>query len=335
MKLAIVRQRFDASGSAERFVARSLPALERAGFEATLIAREAEGWGARRMLRVAPFHLGRLWEERSFAHAARQAWLREGFDLVQSHEPIPGCHVYRPEGEVAAHKETFEHPRLRAVLCQSNRMRDEIRRAFRVAPEKLHVVYNGVDLARFHPKERERLRGAARGDLGCRPRDTVLLLPGAASSVAVDAFAAANNDALWLVAVGAGASGQKESRRMRFVDARTDLRPLYAAADCLLLPHSREPFPDSVLEALAMGLPAIVGSASGAAEAIEPGVNGWLWEANDAASLARLLSVADAAVRSGGMEAAARASAERFGADATARQLVALYAGFASAPAES
>src|SRR3954462_4588798 len=84
MRLAIVRQRYNPYGGAERFVARALPALERAGVEATLISRSADGWGARRMLRVDPFHVGNLWRDWSFARAARVAWRREAFDVVQS-----------------------------------------------------------------------------------------------------------------------------------------------------------------------------------------------------------------------------------------------------------
>src|ERR671925_414395 len=95
LRLAIVRQRYTPYGGAERFISRALPALERAGADVTLIAREAEGWGARRVLRVNPFHVGKVWRDWSFARAARAAWRREGFDLVQSHERIPGCDVYR------------------------------------------------------------------------------------------------------------------------------------------------------------------------------------------------------------------------------------------------
>jgi UDP-glucose:(heptosyl)LPS alpha-1,3-glucosyltransferase len=318
VKLAIVRQRFDPSGSAERFIARSLPALERAGAQVTLITREEKGWGARRVLRVDPFHLGRRWGERSFAEAARNAWLREGFDLVQSHEPIPGCHVYRPEGEPQreALKETLEHPRLRAVLCSSKRQCDELRRAFRIAPEKLHLVYSGVDLEHFHPRERERLRGASRAELGCRPRDTVFLSAGTAAGPAVEAIS--RHEAFWLVVTGKAA---KAGERIRFVEDRPDRRPLYAAADCLVFPDQ-----DSVLEGLAMGVPAIVAARSGAAEAIEPGVSGWQCEPDDPAGLARLLAAADAAARSGTLEQAARASAERFGVEAMGRQVAALYA---------
>jgi UDP-glucose:(heptosyl)LPS alpha-1,3-glucosyltransferase len=81
-----------------------------------------------------------------------------------------------------------------------------------------------------------------------------------------------------------------------------------------------------VLEALAMGLPAIVSSRCGAAEVIEPGVNGWICEPDDPAGLARLLRSSDEAVRGGNLGPAARSSVERFGIDAMARNLVDLYA---------
>src|SRR6185295_12840342 len=95
VRIAIVRQRYNPYGGAERFVARALPALERGGAEVTLISRSAEGWGARRVERVDPFYLGSLWRDWAFARAARAAWRRLGFDVVQSHERIPGCDLYR------------------------------------------------------------------------------------------------------------------------------------------------------------------------------------------------------------------------------------------------
>src|SRR2546430_15219930 len=65
--------------------------------------------------------------------------------------------------------------------------------------------------------------------------------------------------------------------------ARDAVRPLYAAADCLILPSRYDPFPNTVLEAFAMGLPAIVSTHAGAAEIIAQGVNGWVCEPDDAA----------------------------------------------------
>lgn len=370
MRLAIVRQRYNPFGGAERFVARALPALERAGAEVTLIARSAEGWAARRLLPVDPFHLGRLWRDWSFARAARAAWRRESFDLVQSHERIPGCDVYRAGDGVhrrwlelrrrnasalerlgtalnpyhgyvcRAEKRMFEHPRLRAVICNSRMVRDEIRRAFRIAPDKLHVIYSGVDLSRFSPQARHELREQARRELGLRARETLFLFVGSGFArkgldSAIDALAMTAVPSYRLAVVGedrhAGRYAERARRaglgeRVRFLGGREDVRPLYAAADCFVLPSRYDPFPNTALEALAMGLPVLVSSRCGAAEVIEHGVDGWVCEADDPAGLARLMREAGDAVDRADMAPAARACAERFGIDAMAARLVELYA---------
>jgi UDP-glucose:(heptosyl)LPS alpha-1,3-glucosyltransferase len=92
------------------------------------------------------------------------------------------------------------------------------------------------------------------------------------------------------------------------------------------LPSRYDPFPNTALEAMAMGLPAIVSSRCGAAEVIEPGVNGWVCEPDDAAGLTVLLEKIDPQR----MGAAARATAERFGIDAMAKRLAELYGSLAA-----
>jgi UDP-glucose:(heptosyl)LPS alpha-1,3-glucosyltransferase len=367
LRLAIVRQRYNAFGGAERFIARALPALERAGADVTLISRNAEGWGARRTLRIDPFHIGKVWRDWSFARAARAAWRREGFDLVQSHERIPGCDVYRAGDGVhrrwlelrrlvagplerfgmalnpyhryvcAAERRMFEHPRLRAVICNSHMVVDEVRRAFRIAPEKLHVIYSGIDLEHFHPRRRAELRGPARAELGCQPRDTLFLFVGAGFArkglaAAIEALKRANNPSFRLLVVGTdrerdrfAEAARPLGERVRFLGGKQDVRPLYAAADCLILPSRYDPFPNTVLESLAMGLPAIVSSRCGAAEIIQRGINGWVCEPDDPPGIAALLKEADAALRRDPLTAGARATAERFGLDEMAARLAALY----------
>jgi UDP-glucose:(heptosyl)LPS alpha-1,3-glucosyltransferase len=227
-----------------------------------------------------------------------------------------------------AEQRMLEHPRLRAVICNSRMVRDEIQRNFRVAPEKLHVIYNGVDLEQFHPQHRERLRGAARAEIGCSARDTVFVFVGSGfSRKGLDAAVAAiSRTPFWLLVVGKDRFSGKPTERVRFLGAQEDVRPYYAAADCFLLPSRYDPFPNTALEALAMGLPAIVSARCGAAEVIEPGVNGWVCQPDDVAGIARLLQEADSAIGAGRpMGKAARATAERFGFDAMAKQLVDLY----------
>lgn len=367
LRLAIVRQRYNAFGGAERFIARAVPALERAGAEVTLICRKAQGWGARRTLRVDPFHLGKVWRDWSFARAARAAWRREGFDLVQSHERIPGCEVYRAGDGVhrrwleirrlvarpferlgillnpyhryvcAAERRLFEHPRLRAVICNSRMVSDEIRRGFRIAPEKLHVIYSGVDLEHFHPRLRAQLRGAARAEIGCSPRDTLFLFVGSGFArkglgAAIEALKKANDRSFWLVVVGTDRERERFAAqaaplgdRVRFMGGQEDVRPLYAAADCLILPSRYDPFPNTVLESFAMGLPAIVSSRCGAAEVIERGVNGWVCDPDDAGGIAKLMHEANRSLSTGRLPEGARATAQRFAIDDMATHLAELY----------
>ena len=370
LRVAIVRQRYNAYGGAERFIERALPALERAGAEVTLVARSAEGWGARRFLSVDPFYLGNAWRDASFARAARAAWQAGGFDLVQSHERIAGCDIYRagdgvhadwldirraaagPLGRVgiavnpyhsyvcAAERRMFEHPRLRAVICNSNMVRSEILRRFRVAPEKLHVIYNGVDLEHFHPRHHSSLRAAARAELGVGEGGVLFLFVGSGFArkgldAAIGALAACGEARFHLAVAGrdgaadrfaAVAAAHGLGDRVRLLGGRDDVRPLYAAADCFILPTRYDPFPNTVLEALAMGLPAIVGQRSGAAEVLRQGENGWICEPGDVSGLAQLMRAAADAARTERMRGAARTTAENYGIDDMARKLTELYA---------
>jgi len=370
LRLAVVRQRYTPFGGAERFIARALPALEAAGTDVTLIAREWAGWDTRRVIRVDPFHIGRRWRDRSFARAARAAWRRRGFDLVQSHERIPGCDIYRAGDGVhrrwleirgtgasgatrlglalspyhryvcAAERAMFEHPRLRAVICNSRMVREEILRGFRIEPDKLHVIYNGIDLEQFNPGAAPAWRGSTRGEIGCGPRDTVFLFVGSGFErkgldTAIEALALANSQAFWLVVVGqdrdaaryeAQARRAGVAARVRFVGAQEDVRPYYAAADCFVLPSRYDPFPNTALEALAMGVPVIVSERCGAAEILRERGGGFVTPPDDTMDLARALHQADRALRDGALQRAARASAEPFGIDAMARRLVELYA---------
>jgi UDP-glucose:(heptosyl)LPS alpha-1,3-glucosyltransferase len=373
VRVALVRQRYNPYGGAERIIERALPALARAGIEVTLVARSAAGWGgdARRVLVVDPFYVGSLWRDASFAREARKAWSAGGFDLVQSHERIPGCTVYRagdgvhrnwlavrrsiagPAGRLGlalnpyhryvceAERALFADPRLRAVICNSNMVREEIAAAFGVADAKLHVIYNGVDLEHFHARSRASLREPARAELGVRAGQFLFLFVGSGYArkgldAALAALARTRGEEFVLAVAGRDRQAGRfarlarklgVARRVRFLGPREDVRPLYAAADCFILPTRYDPFPSTALEALAMGLPAIVGARSGAAEIVAPGRSGWICDPADAQGLAALME--QAARAAPGMQAAARAAAEGCGIERMTAELVALYGALA------
>lgn len=73
---------------------------------------------------------------------------------------------------------------------------------------------------------------------------------------------------------------------VEYLGVTDDVRPLIEQAHVLVLPSYREGMPRTVLEAAAMGRPAIVTDVPGCRHAIEPEVTGWLCDVRDADSLA-------------------------------------------------
>jgi UDP-glucose:(heptosyl)LPS alpha-1,3-glucosyltransferase len=189
--VALIRQRYAHDGGAERFVSRALEALRSRDVRLTLITREWRGGEGFAVITCNPFYIGRLWRDWSFARAVCRRLEQESFDLVQSHERISCCDVYRAGDGVhrewlrqrartqgalgrlatalnpyhyyvkAAEKRLFGSARLKAVICNSKMVKDEIRCYFGVAEEKLHVIYSGVDTRVFHP-DLKRHRAAVR-----------------------------------------------------------------------------------------------------------------------------------------------------------------------------
>lgn len=70
-----------------------------------------------------------------------------------------------------------------------------------------------------------------------------------------------------------------------------ELLAYYAAADCFVMPSYREGFPNTVLEAGAMGLPSIVTDINGSREIIKDGVNGMIVPPQDTERLYNAMKI--------------------------------------------
>jgi UDP-glucose:(heptosyl)LPS alpha-1,3-glucosyltransferase len=329
-----------------------------------------------RMLTCNPFYLGSLWRDVSFARAVQRLLAHTSFDLIQSHERIVGLPVYRAGDGVHAawlerraatlhspwkklslrlnphhrwllrtERDMFEHPQLRAVICNSHMVRDEILQRFIIDPDKLHVIANGVDIERFHPSVRERYRAPMRRQLGIAPDVPVLVFVGSGferKGLALTLRALAQMrtvKAATLVIVG----GDKRSAAyqelacqlgiapaVRFVGEQSDVLPYYGMADAFILPTLYDPFPNAALEALACGLPIIVSEACGAKEVVVEGQTGWVCSASNVNSLSRLMLLASQGLtdpeRRLIFQTAARAVAEQYSLAELGKKLHALYA---------
>ncbi len=183
-RIALIRQQYRPDGGAERFVSRALHALAGRGVELSLITRHWQGEGPFKVITCNPTIFGRISRERGFAQAATKICTEQAFDLVQSHERIPGCSLYRAGDGVHRHwlnlrraamspwarwwqehslyhryvleaeHAMFTHPSLQAVICNSLMVKREIIRYFQVPADKLHVIYSGVDTELYHPRQK-------------------------------------------------------------------------------------------------------------------------------------------------------------------------------------
>jgi UDP-glucose:(heptosyl)LPS alpha-1,3-glucosyltransferase len=372
LKIALIRQRYNPYGGAERFVERAMTALAAQDVELTLFARAWSGVAGpgdgRRVIRCDPFYIGRVWRDWSFARAVCAALESHSFDLVQSHERIACCDVYRAGDGVhrqwlanrrraagvwerialalnpyhwytlAAEKRLFASPRLRAVICNSNMVKEEVRRHFGLAESKLHVIYSGVDLAAFHPQLRQTWRARKREELGIADAVMVFLFVGSGfrrKGLPQLLRALTGVRDAHLVVVGAdkelprlrrAAERAKLSGRVHFAGGQEDVKPWYGMADCFVLPTLYDPFPNAALEAMACGLPLITSLQCGAAEFVTSGVEGYVCrDPLDVVELARCLKLATAPGQAQRMGAAARSKVEPFGLEGMAQQLTRLY----------
>jgi glycosyltransferase involved in cell wall biosynthesis len=122
--------------------------------------------------------------------------------------------------------------------------------------------------------------------------------------------------------------------RVRFVGSlpRDEVLSLFRSADAALLSSAWENFPHTLVEALAVGTPAIATSVGGVPEIVTHGENGLLVPPGDPAALAAAIRrfLADDALRAR-LTAAAAPSAERFSAERIYGRLEAILVGAAGA----
>lgn len=208
-RLAIVRQHYRPDGGAERIIQRML-----AGFGRTLdVSLITQGWGGDAdnltVMTVPRRGWSRASRFRHFVTDIEGVLHSQAFDLVQSHERIPNCQLYRAGDGVhaewlqirqqhllgwwgtrwqaidpfhravlQAEREMFTAPALRAVICNSGMVQKEIIRHYpQVDVRKLHIIPNGVDLELFSPSD-QIARLQARQALGLPARQSVALFVG-------------------------------------------------------------------------------------------------------------------------------------------------------------
>jgi len=187
-------------------------------------------------------------------------------------------------------RRTLLGPKPPLLVVNSRMVREHAERYYGIPPEKVRVIPNAIDPARFNERDRPRLRAEERRRLGVGPGEVV------AAFVAMNYRLKGLEPLLHAVArvptylpfrllvVGSPRKRPWErlarrlgvARRVQFVGPSADVRRVYFAADFHVHPTFYDPCSGVVIEALACGLPVVTSRYNGAADLMQPPREGFV-----------------------------------------------------------
>lgn len=327
--LLIVSRSLD-TGGAERHLLQVLPRLDQRRFSVELLPlhpggglEEAYVRSGLRIYPVAggwsrvPRFMGSLVravrERRPIVHtflpeayllAAPLSLMGSASGLVMSRRSL---NVYQDRHPWMARIERSLHPHMHALLGNSQAVVEQL--LLEGAPaERVHVLYNGIDLAPY-PVDEERLqmRQQVRAALGVSADEYVLACvanlfayKGHADLLnALGRLPEALAGKVHLLCIGRdeGVQAELEAQarslrvRVRFLGARDDIPQLLAAADIGVLVSHQEGFSNALLECMASGLPMVVSDVGGNAEAVIHRECGFVVPAHDPFAISKALAM--------------------------------------------
>jgi UDP-glucose:(heptosyl)LPS alpha-1,3-glucosyltransferase len=177
------------------------------------------------------------------------------------------------------------HPRFIAI---SDMVKQDMMRWYKIPEAQIHVIYNGVDIERFHPRQRL-FREEIRKHHGIGDERVILFvsnnfrMKGLMSLIkALVKIKEADHPPFKLLILGRGrqnpylrlAKKMKVNEEVIFAGSTSEPEKYYGASDLLVHPTFYDACSLTVLEALASGLPVITSYSNGASGIITQGEEG-------------------------------------------------------------
>ena len=264
------------------------------------------------------------------AHFVHGAWLQSPAHVSRVRKDLYGAYQWTYTA-VNARWERSVFGKSETVVAVSDGIRRELM-DIGVPSDRIHVIYNGVDLEEFRPGREDRAA------LGLIQNAPLALFTGDIRSprknldTVLKALAQVPDLHLAIAGKPEGSPYPRMAEelgvqdRAHFLGFRRDVAKLMRAADFFVFPSRYEACSLAILEAMSSGLPIVTASTAGATELITPDLGVVVDDPNDAASLAEAMRALAADPRKrAAMGAAARAAAERHGWDGMAKSYVDLY----------
>ena len=249
----------------------------------------------RRLVRQRPFDVVN-------SHSSTDSWLAAL--ALRGLGPHPALvrtrHISAPVPRNAATRWLYATATQR-IVTTGERLRAQVVEETGVAAARVVSIPTGIDLERFRPGD----RGEARRALGLAPDATLVGIVATLRSwkghrYLLEAIAGLKRTDVQVVIVGDGP--QREAlgtqvdalgigSRVLFAGNRDDVAPWMRAFDVFCLPsYANEGVPQSLMQAMACGLPVVTTSVGSIAEIVSDGVNGVIVAPQDAMALANVLA---------------------------------------------
>ncbi len=319
MKIAIVRKKYIFHGGSESFSDFMIRKLSELGHEIHIFTIK---WELSERLnnvfvhRVPAFTINSFFRDLTFIISSffLLKHQRKNIDIIQSHDKTlyqdiyragDGCHIEWLQqrwkrtgfaGKLAIllnpyhwlvlklERKIFHEHRYKKIIAISKLVKKDILTHYHIPESDIEVIYNGVDLKRFHPSNKELYREEIRRKHGIQDSEFVILFVGSGFKRKGLRFLlnAVNLIQQRVTVLIAGKGSEKrynfkeKKQNIIFCGPQRDIHKYYAASDIFVFPTIYEPFGNVHLEALASGLPVITTNQSGAAEIIENGVHGFI-----------------------------------------------------------
>jgi sugar transferase (PEP-CTERM/EpsH1 system associated) len=236
-------------------------------------------------------------------------------------------------------------PMVDRYITVSRDLEKYLQRRIGIGAARISQIYNGVDTHRFAPRASPLRPALPQGFAG---PETVLigavgrLQPVKDQATLLRAFASLRDShpALWpqlrLALVGDGplagelralVAGLGIVNQTWLAGARDDVPQLLASFDMFVLPSLSEGISNTILEAMACGVPVLATAVGGNIELVHDGQDGRLFQPGDVAGLAGLLATygADAALRKAQGAAARQGALARFSMESMVNNYMAVY----------
>lgn len=268
------------------------------------------------------------------AHSCHRAWWEMKFRQGEAARALLNPHHH---AILRIEKSNYRSGAFQQVIAVSHGVGREVSEHYGVPPERITVIPNAVDAARFQPRDAARRRQEVRRRHGWDDDDVVLLFVGKefrrkGLAPLIDALPHLPAAAKVLVVGGddrtpfvSQAAALGVGDRLVFAGHSPQVEDYFQAGDVFVFPTLYEAFALVSLEAAAAGLPLATTKVNGTEDFVVEGSNGVFIE-RDGAAIARTLTplVEDAALRRRLGEQARRDAAE-YTWDAVAARTLEVY----------